>query len=76
MATEPCRCLVGARLLLISALFVFVQIPAPYAQETLDLAKVTCDQLAGEKLAAASRDIVLRLSGYYSGEHTTRSSNP
>jgi HdeA/HdeB family len=64
--------IVKARLLLTSALFVFVQIPVPHAQETLDLAKITCDQLAGEKLAASSRDVELWLSGYYNGErHNT-----
>jgi hypothetical protein len=60
--------IVKARLLLTSALFVFVQIPAPHAQETLDLAKITCEELAGEKLAAPSRDVVLWLSGYYNGK--------
>jgi HdeA/HdeB family len=29
---------------------------------------ITCDQLAGEKLAAPSRDVVLWLSGYYNGK--------
>jgi HdeA/HdeB family len=61
--------IVKAWLLLTSALFVLAQVTAPQAQETLDLAKITCDQLAGEKLAAPSRDVVLWLSGYYNGEH-------
>jgi hypothetical protein len=55
------------RLLLTSALFVFVQIPTMQAQETLDLAKVTCEQMRGEQLATPSRDIVLLLTGYYNG---------
>jgi hypothetical protein len=61
--------IVKARLLLTSALFVLTQITASHAQETLDLAKITCDQFAGEKLAAPSHDVVMWLSGYYNGEH-------
>ena len=57
-----------ARLLLTSALFVFAQMPTMQAQETLDLAKITCEQFAMEKLASPSRDIVLLLTGYYNGK--------
>ena len=39
-----------ARLFLTSALLMFVQIPAPQAQVTVDLAKVTCDELFKEEL--------------------------
>jgi HdeA/HdeB family len=64
--------IVKARLLLTSALFVLAQVTAPQAQVTFDIAKITCDQLAGEKLAASSRDVLLWLSGYYNGErHNT-----
>ena len=56
------------RLLLTSALFLFVQMPTMQAQETLDLAKTTCEQFAMEQLAAPSRDIVLLLAGYYNGK--------
>lgn len=56
------------RLLLTSVLFLFMQTPTMQAQETLDLAKITCDQLLGEKLASTSRDIVLLLTGYYNGK--------
>ena len=59
---------VKPRLLLTSALFLFVQMPTTQAQETLDLAKVTCEQLQGEKLAYISRDIMLVLVGYYNGK--------
>jgi hypothetical protein len=38
------------------------------AQETLDLAKITCQQFMGEQLATPSRDIVLLLAGYYNGK--------
>ena len=56
------------RLLLTSALFLFAQMPMMRAQETVDLAKITCEQLMGEKLMAPSRDIVLLLTGYYHGK--------
>ena len=56
------------RLLLTSTLFLFVQIPTMQAQETLDLAKITCQQFMGEQLATPSRDIVLLLAGYYNGK--------
>jgi acid stress chaperone HdeB len=56
-----------ARLLLTSALFVFVQIPAPHAQVTVDVSKITCDQLLMEKPVPA-KYVVLWLSGYYNGK--------
>ena len=59
---------VKPRLLLTSALFLFVQMPTMQAQETLDLAKITCDQMQGEKLAYISHDVVLVLVGYYNGK--------
>jgi len=59
---------VKARLLLTSALFVFAQMPTMQAQETLDLAKITCEQFMMEKLAWTSRDVVLFLAGYYNGK--------
>src|SRR6516164_3285892 len=59
---------VKLRLLLTSTLFLFVQIPTMQAQETLDLAKITCQQFMGEQLATPSRDIVLLLAGYYNGK--------
>ena len=39
------------RLLLTSALFLFAQIPTVQAQETVDVAKITCEQVRMEKLA-------------------------
>jgi HdeA/HdeB family len=59
---------VKLRLLLTSALFLFAQMPTMQAQETVDLAKITCEQLLGEKLASPSRDVVLLLTGYYNGK--------
>ena len=38
--------IVKARLLLTSALLIFVQIPAPQAQVTVDVVKITCEQLS------------------------------
>ncbi len=59
---------VKLRLLLTSALFLLAQMPTMQAQETVDLAKITCEQLMGEKLMSPSRDIVLLLTGYYNGK--------
>ena len=56
------------RLLLTSALFLFAQIPTTQAQETLDVAKITCEQFMKEKLAYTSRYFVVWLSGYYNGK--------
>ena len=57
-----------ARLLLTSALFLFAQIPAPQAQETVDVAKITCEQVILEQLAPPTHDVVMWLNGYYSGK--------
>jgi hypothetical protein len=48
---------------------MFVQIPAPRAQVTVDVVKITCEQLLMQALLWTSRDIVLWLSGYYRGKH-------
>ena len=56
------------RLLLTATLFLSAQMPTMQAQETLDLAKITCEQFVMEKLASPSRDIVLLLAGYYNGK--------
>jgi len=58
---------VKVRLLLTSALFVFVRITAPQAQVTVDVAKITCEQLFMEKVAP-SKYVVLWVSGYYNGK--------
>ena len=57
------------RLLLTSALLMLVQIPAPRAQVTVDVVKITCEQLSMEELPVTSRDVILWLSGYYHREH-------
>ena len=57
------------RLLLNSALFLFVQIPTMQAQVTVDVVRITCEQLEMQALPWTSRDIVLWLSGYYHGKH-------
>ena len=59
---------VKLRLLLISALFLFVQIATMHAQETIDVAKITCAQILREQLPPPTHDIVLWLSGYYNGK--------
>ena len=59
---------VKVRLLLTSALFLFVQIPTMQAQVTVDVVKITCEQLMMQALPWTSRDIVLWLSGYYHGK--------
>jgi hypothetical protein len=59
---------VKLRLLLTSALFLLAQIPTMRAQETLDLAKITCEQFEMRQLGTPSRDIVLLLAGYYHGK--------
>jgi hypothetical protein len=59
--------IVKARLLLTSALLMFVRIPAPQAQVAVDIGKVTCDELFKEELQWTSKDIILWLSGYYHG---------
>jgi hypothetical protein len=63
------------RLLLTSALFVFVQITAPRAQVTVDVSKITCEQLLMEKPVPA-KYVVLWLSGSTTASATARSSNP
>jgi hypothetical protein len=60
--------IVKARLLLTSALLL-VQIPAPQAQVTVDVVKITCQQLLTAALPLTSRDVILWLSGYYHREH-------
>lgn len=58
-----------ARLLLISALFASVQVQALRAQVTVDVSKITCDQLLMEKPVPA-KYVVLWLSGYYNGKRS------
>ncbi len=50
---------VKLRLFLTSALLLFVQIPAPRAQVTVDVLKITCEQLSMEQLPFSSRDIMM-----------------
>jgi len=56
-----------SQLILTGAFFVFVQIAAPRAQVTVDVSKITCEQLILEKPVPA-KYVVLRLSGYYNGK--------
>ena len=59
--------IVKARLLLTSALLMFVQTPAQ-AQVTVDVSKITCEQVLLEKLPWTEGEIELWLSGYYHGK--------
>jgi acid stress chaperone HdeB len=59
---------VKLRLLLTSALFLFAQVPTMQAQVTVDVSKITCEQVLMEKLAWTEREIELWLSGYYHGK--------
>ena len=65
--------IVKARLLLTSALLMFVQIPAQ-AQVTVDVSKITCGQLLTEKPVPA-KYVVLWLSGYYNGKRNNMTIN-
>jgi hypothetical protein len=67
-SATPMEVTVKLPLLLTSALFLFAQIPTMQAQETVDVAKITCAQVLMEQLASPSRDIVLWLTGYYAGK--------
>ena len=60
---------VKLRLLLASALLMFAQVSAPRAQVTVDVVKITCEQLLQAATPLTSRDILLWLSGYYHGKH-------
>ena len=62
---------VKLRLLLTSGLFLFVQVRAMQAQETVDVAKITCQQILKEELASPTHDIVLWLGGYYNGKRNS-----
>jgi len=64
------------RLLLTGTLFLFAQISTMQAQETVDLAKITCEQFMMEKLAYTSRDVVLLLTGYYNGKRKSTMIEP
>jgi len=66
---------VKARLLLTSTLFLFVQMPTMQAQETVDVAKITCQQIIGEQLATPTHDVVMWLSGYYNGKRNNMTIN-
>ena len=59
---------VKVQLLLTSALFLFVQIPTVQAQVTIDISKITCEQVLMEKLAWTEREMLLWFSGYYHGK--------
>ena len=45
------------------------------AQETVDVAKITCQQIIGEQLATPTHDVVMWLSGYYNGKRNNMTIN-
>ena len=67
---------VKARLLLTSALFLFVQVATMQAQVTVDVSKITCQQIVMGELPWTQRDVVLWLSGYYNGKHNSTLAEP
>ena len=52
---------------LLRVLFTLLWLPAAHAQETIDVAKITCNQFMFGNIAD-SRTISLWLFGYYDGE--------
>jgi hypothetical protein len=66
---------VKARLLLTSVLFLFAQLTTMHAQETIDVAKITCQQIIGEELASPTHDVVMWLSGYCNGKRNNMTIN-
>jgi acid stress chaperone HdeB len=62
------------RVLLTSALFVFVQIPAQ-AQVTLDVSKITCEEYRMDTITF-SQNVVMWLSGYYNGKRSNTIIDP
>ena len=63
------------RLLLTSAAFFFALTPGLRSQVTVDVSKITCEQLLLEKLAP-SKYVVLWLSGYYNGKRNNTTIAP
>jgi hypothetical protein len=66
---------VKLQLLLTSVLFLFVQIIPSQAQETLDVAKITCKQYFFDEITF-SQYIVVWLSGYYNGKRNNTIVDP
>src|SRR6516164_2819040 len=65
---------VKLRLLLTSALFLLAQIPSQ-AQQTLDVAKITCKQYFFDEITF-SQYVVVWLSGYYNGKRNNTIIDP
>src|SRR5215470_2664425 len=72
----PMEVFVKARLLVTSALFLFAQVPTTQAQVTVDVAKITCQQIVMGQLPWTQRDVVLWLSGYYNGKRSSTLAEP
>jgi len=67
---------VKARLLLTSALFLFVQIPTMQAQVTVDVIKITCQQIVIGDSRGPRGTWCCGLAGTTTANATARSSNP
>jgi acid stress chaperone HdeB len=72
---EPMEGTMKVRLLLTIALFTFAA-GTPQAQVTIDVAKLTCEQLYMEKLAWPSKYAVLWLNGYFHGKRSNTIIDP
>jgi hypothetical protein len=72
---EPMEGTMKVRLLLTIALFTFAA-GTLQAQVTIDVAKVTCEQLYMDKLAWPSKYAVLWLNGYFHGKHSNTIIDP
>ena len=66
---------VKARLLLTSAILMFVQIIPSQAQQMLDVAKITCQQYFFDEITF-SQYVVMWLSGYYNGKRNNTIIDP
>ena len=64
---DPTEVTMKLRPLITGVLFLFMQIATTQAQETLDVAKITCHQVMMGELATPSQYVVVWLSGYYHG---------
>ena len=72
---KPIAGTVKARLLLTSAILMFVQIIPSQAQQTLDVAKITCKQYFFDEITF-SQYVVMWLSGYYNGKRNNTIIDP
>src|SRR5262249_16514665 len=75
-SAKPMEGTVKLRLLLACALFLFVQIPTMQAQVTVDVGKITCQQVVMGEPSWTQREVLLWLSGYYNGKRNSTLAEP